>query len=196
MNPITHFLVGWVALEKRLESKRDKALVCLAGVVPDFDGMGIGIDFVTRTVHWAQTDYYQEYHRMLGHGLPAALVIAAAAAAMARQRMRVAVLAFIAVHLHFLCDLLGSRGSTAEDIWPIYYLAPVSSAAELSWSYQWPLVGWQNMLLSVCLLLATMARATVRGYSPVCLVSVAGDAMFVATLRQWRLRLGGLFRVH
>ncbi|UUZ50235.1 metal-dependent hydrolase [Massilia sp. B-10] len=72
MSPITHFLVGWTALERFQASRRDKALVVLAGVLPDVDGLGIVADFITRTLGWAETNYYQQFHRMVGHGLPAA----------------------------------------------------------------------------------------------------------------------------
>ena len=111
-------------MESRLIATRDKALVCLAGLAPDLDGLGIVVDFVTRLSGSPETNYYQDFHRLVGHGLPAALVISGVAASLGLARMRVAFFAFIAMHLHFLCDLIGSRGTTAEDIWPIYYLEP------------------------------------------------------------------------
>lgn len=185
MNPITHFFVGWVALEQLLRSNRDKALVCLSGVAPDLDGIGIVVDFGTRNLGLTETNLYQDYHRLIGHGLPAALFIAAVACAFAGQRARVALLAFVAVHLHFACDILGSRGTTAEDIWPITYLAPLASSPVLAWSGQWPLVGWQNLLISACLMLLIMWRGTKTGYSPLALISTKGDHEFIAVLRKW-----------
>ena len=148
MSPITHFLVSWVALEQLQASRRDKALVVLAGIAPDLDGLGIVVDFATKTLGLVETDYYQSFHRMYGHGLPAALVIAAVVSMLGIRRYWVAFWAFVSVHLHFLCDLLGSRGTTAEDIWGIYYFAPLTTKYELSWATQWPLVGWQNMVLT------------------------------------------------
>jgi inner membrane protein len=186
MSPITHFLVGWVALERLRVNPRDKALVVLAGLAPDLDGLGIVVDFTTRALGMPETDYYQSLHRMYGHGLPAALVFAAIAGAFGVQRLGVALLAFVSVHLHFLGDLLGSRGTTAEDLWGIYYFAPFSTAFELSWAGQWPLVGWQNMAISAVLLGIVMLRASRLGYSPVVLLSQRVDAAFVATLRRWR----------
>ncbi|WP_170113100.1 metal-dependent hydrolase [Ahniella affigens] len=194
MNPITHYLVGWVALERRVESARDKALVCLAGLAPDLDGLGILVDAYTRFSDLPETSYYQDYHRMLGHGLPAAVAFAIAAAAMARSRMRVAVFAFVAVHLHFLCDLLGSRGSTPEDLWPIHYLEPVSGALVVTWPWQWPLVSWQNMLISIALLAVTFKRATEQGYSPLHGIHTTADLTLVAVLRKWRSQLNARFR--
>lgn len=189
MSPITHFLVGWVGLERLQASRRDKALVVLAGLAPDLDGLGIVVDFATRALGLPETDYYQISHRMYGHGLPAAVIIAAVAGGLAVQRFWLASWAFISVHLHLLCDLLGSRGTTADDIWGIYYFAPFSTAYELSWAGQWPLVGWQNMAISAVLLGIVIMRATNLGYSPVALLSRRADAMLVTTLRGWRHRV-------
>ena len=186
MNPITHFLVGWVTLERLLPSRRDKALVCFSGLAPDLDGLGIVVDFATRSFGYAHTDYYQQFHRIYGHGLPAALSIAFVVAALARRRALSASLAFVAVHLHFICDLLGSRGSTAEDIWPIYYLAPFSLQPEWSLAFQWPLVGWQNLTISALLIALVMWRSSYSGYSPVALFSVRADSVFVDVVRAWR----------
>ncbi|MES3023762.1 MAG: metal-dependent hydrolase [Pseudomonadota bacterium] len=189
MSPITHMLVGWVGLERFQLARRDKAIVVLAGLTPDLDGLGIVVDFATRTFGLAETDYYQAFHRMYGHGLTAAVLIAALAAACGVRRWRVACCAFVSVHLHFLCDLIGSRGTTAEDIWGIYYLTPFSKAYPISWSGQWPLVGWQNMLVTAVLLAITLRRASNLGYSPLGMISESGDKVFVATLRKWRAQL-------
>ena len=191
MSPITHFMVGWVALERFQATNRDKALVVCAGLAPDLDGLGIVIDFATRTLGLPETDYYQSFHRMYGHGLPAALLLCAVVGMCGVDKVRVALCAFIAIHLHLLCDLVGSRGAGPEDIWSVFYLAPISLRPELSWHGQWPLIGWQNMLISVALLAVIMVRATRTGYSPLVLVSARADRAFVATLRVWRARLQG-----
>ena len=191
MSPITHFLVGWSALERALPARRDKALVAFAGLAPDLDGLGIVIDFATRTLGMAETNYYQDFHRLYGHGLPAALLIAALVFACAFQRQRAAALAFVSVHLHFLCDLLGSRGNGPDDIWGIWYFAPFSTAHQIAWNGQWPLVSWQNLLITALLLGLVLRRACVLGYSPLVLASGRADHQLVATLRQWRARLSG-----
>lgn len=194
MNPITHFLVGWTALERLLPSRRDKALVCFSGLAPDLDGLGIVVDAFTRVAGLSETDLYQQFHRVYGHGLPAAWVIAIAVALCARLRTRTALWSLVAVHLHFVCDLLGSRGSTPEDIWPIYYLAPISMHPQWSLSFQWPLVGWQNLVISALLMLIAVERATRTGYAPVVVFSARADAVFVGVLRGWRASLRRLFR--
>lgn len=183
MSPITHFLVGWSALERALPARRDKALVTLAGLAPDLDGLGIVVDFATRRLGLPETNYYQDFHRLYGHGLAAALVIALAVFALATSRRRAAVLAFVCVHLHFACDLVGSRGSGPEDIWGIWYFAPFSTAHEIAWSGQWPLVGWQNMAITAVLLALVLRRALSTGYSPLAIVSARADAALIAALR-------------
>jgi inner membrane protein len=186
MSPITHFLVGWVALERLQASNRDRALVALAGVAPDLDGLGIVIDFATRQLQMPPTDFYQQFHRLYGHGLAPALMIAAVCSIFASRSTVVALCAFVSVHLHLACDLLGSRGSTPDDIWGVWYFAPFSTAHGLSWHGQWPLVGWQNMLITAVLLGMALERAARIGYSPLVLVSPRGDAVLVNVLRKWR----------
>ena len=70
----------------------------------DLDGLGIVVGFATRTLHMAQTDYYQAFHRMYGHGIAGALVIAAVAAIAAGRRKAVFLWSLVAVHLHYLCE--------------------------------------------------------------------------------------------
>jgi len=194
MSPITHFLAGWVLLERRQACLRDKALVALAGVAPDLDGLGLVVDAATRLLGMPETNYYQAFHRVYGHGLPAALLIAVLAGALGTRRWQTACWAFVSVHLHLLCDLLGSRGTTSADLWGIWYLAPFSTRHGLVWTGQWPLVGWQNIALTAVLIVLAMERATRVGYSPVALVSARGDEAFIATLRyrkRWLLGLLG-----
>jgi hypothetical protein len=142
------------------------------------------VDFATRALGMPETNYYQEFHRVYGHGLPAALVIAAVVAVFAQSRVRAALCAFAAVHLHFVCDILGSRGNGAEDLWGIAYLSPLSDKPAFEWAGQWPLVGWQNMLVTALLLLWVFARALRTGYTPLRLVSARADAELVAVLRK------------
>jgi membrane-bound metal-dependent hydrolase YbcI (DUF457 family) len=155
-----------------------------AGLAPDLDGLGIVIDFCARLFGLPETNYYQEYHRAYGHGLPAAIAFALLVAALAEHRARAAIGAFVAVHLHFLCDLVGSRGNDPLDIWPIPYLSPLSDALTLSWGGQWELVSWQNTTITAVLLAIAGAMAIRRGFSPVSLFSRKADARVVAVLRQ------------
>lgn len=187
MNPITHFLVGWVGLERFVPSMRDKGLIAIAGVLPDLDGLGIVVDFSTRLLGLPPTDYYQHYHRLLGHGLPAAIMIATLVACFGGNRRAVFGFALLAVHLHLLCDIVGSRGSTPLDLWPIYYFAPLSLQPEFSWSGQWPLIGWQNFVITAALLAITLLRSATTGYSPVGLLNTRAESELIQVVQR---RLG------
>ena len=183
LSPVTHLLVGWTALERTQKSSRDRALVVWIGLAPDLDGLGLLLDFATRLFGLPETNYYQEFHRVYGHGLPAALVFSSLVWMLAEHRTRAALAAFVSVHLHFACDLIGSRGGDPEDIWPIPYLSPLSDALTLSWSGQWLLVSWQNTVITAALLGIAAWMAVARGYSPASLFSKNADAAVVAALR-------------
>lgn len=189
MNPVTHFLVSWSVFERGFGSRRDRALVVAAGVAPDLDGAGIVVDCATRTLGWPETHYYQDFHRLWGHGLAAAILLTIAAVLLAERKWRMALCALLCVHLHLLGDLMGARGTEPEDLWGIYYWAPFSTAQEWVWSGQWPLVGWQNLGITAILLGWVLLQAVRRGYSPLDLFSAKADAAFVRTLRGWFGRL-------
>lgn len=184
MNPITHFLVGWTALEKAQGADRDRALVVLAGLAPDLDGLGVVVEFAARMLGLGETNYYLDYHRVWGHGLPAALVFSTVVAVLAASRLRAALGAFIAVHLHLLCDLLGSRGPGAEDIWGIAYFSPLADTPYFEWTGQWELISWQNTLITGVLLGWIVWRGIRAGYTPLRLTSAKADAQVVVALRK------------
>jgi len=57
----------------------------------------------------------------------------------------------------------------------------------VTWSGQWPLNGWPNVLLTLGLLAWIVARAVCSGYSPVSVFSRGADRRVVAALRhRWR----------
>ena len=191
MNVVTHALSVWPFAVSGLATRRDRALVVAAAMLPDLDGIGIVVDFVTRqSAALADTDYYQRFHRVYRHGLPAALAITLLCASLAIERKRVALLAFLAVHLHLLGDLLGSRGMEAESIWPVPYLSPFSDALTLSWSGQWPLVGWQNTSITLAFVVIALWLGIRLGATPTQLFSPRADLRVVAALRA-RFRSSG-----
>ena len=186
MSPITHFLASWIVAAKTTDNPRDCRLVTLAGLAPDLDGLGLAADVIKNTINHTQTyDYYQTYHHSLLHGIAGAVAIAVILAAFGRQRWRVLVFALFTFHLHLLCDLLGSRGPEAGDLWPIFYFGPFSNYPMWLWRGQWKLDGWQNQLISVTLLAWCFRLAIVQGRSFVAVVSPRADAVFVSTLRKW-----------
>ncbi len=183
MSPITHLLLSWVAADELRLGGRDRAVVTIAGVLPDLDGVvPLAFDVANRLLGRPDCWYYGTLHHWLLHGLPAALLLTLLAWAVASRRWTAAV-TFAVIHLHLLCDLVGARGPGPDDIWPIYYLAPLSADPELAWSGQWKLNAWPNILLTIALLALVFVRAVERGDSPLGLLSRRADAAFVATLR-------------
>jgi membrane-bound metal-dependent hydrolase YbcI (DUF457 family) len=189
VSPLTHLLASWIVAAKTTDNPRDCRLVTLAGVLPDLDGAGLLVDLARS---WAtgidDFSLYQQYHHTLLHGVFGAAVIAGLAAAFARRRLRVAVVALALVHLHLLCDLLGSRGPDPGDLWTIPYLAPFSFRWTWIWQNQWRLDGWQNQVITLVLLAWMMRLAIQRGDSVVGVISRRADAAFVRVLRGWAER--------
>jgi len=187
MSPITHLLASWIVAAKTTDNPRDCRLVALAGLAPDGDGLGLVVDAFKNAIHGTGTFYYyQTYHHALLHGIAGAVVMAGLLAAFANRRSRVFALALLTIHLHLLCDLLGSRGPEAGDLWPIFYFAPFSNHPMWLWHGQWRLDGWQNQLITFALLAWSLRITMARGESFVAVFSRRVDGVFVGTLRKWR----------
>lgn len=107
MSPVTHFLIGWVTSSCGQAGIRERAVITLAGVVPDIDGLGVVVDVLT---HDEKLTLWSKYHHVLAHNLAFACLVAGACFLLARQRLKTASLAWLSFHLHLLCDLAGSRG--------------------------------------------------------------------------------------
>ena len=182
MNPITHFLAGWVVGAAAGLEKRDRGLVALAGVAPDLDGLGIAVDWITAQAS-SPTNLWGQYHHVIGHNLGFGLILTGAALAAARRRHLTAWLVLVSFHLHLIGDLVGARGPDGEQ-WPFSYLAPFSDAWMWVWSGQWPLNAWPNIALTLALLLVVFYVAWRRGASPLEMISTRAHAGLVHALRQ------------
>ncbi len=182
MNPVTHLLAGWLVANTAPLSRRDRAIVTLSAVIPDIDGLGIIADFVTRGSP-DSLDWYWRFHHTLGHNLAFCVIVTAAAWCLASRRLLAAGLAFVSFHLHLLGDVLGSGGGPGSYQWSIPYLAPFSDSLQIVWQGQWALNAWPNIVITVLLLAATFYLAWRRGSSPVELISLRADTVFVGTLR-------------
>lgn len=192
MSPITHLLASWIVAAKTTDNPRDCRLVALAGLAPDLDGLGLVADVIRNAVnHTESFRYYQTYHHYLLHGITGAVLIAAVLSVFGRHRWRVLLLAFAMVHLHLLCDFVGSRGPDPDDLWPIFYFGPFAKDPMWIWRGQWRLDGWQNELISVALLAVSFRIAITQGISFVGVFNRRADAVIVATLRKWWAALGG-----
>jgi inner membrane protein len=181
MSPVTHFLTGWVFANCSRLDRRERALVTLASVAPDLDGLGIIPELLTRNSTHPLL-WFSLYHHSL-HTLAFAVVVAVIAFVLAKQKWKVCFLALVSFHLHLIEDLAGSRGPDGYQ-WPVPYLKPFSTAFELTWQGQWGLNAWQNVVITSALLLITFWLAWRKGFSPLEMVSPKADAVFVAALRR------------
>lgn len=181
MSPVTHFLSGWVLANCVQLDHRDRAIVTLACVVPDVDGLGIFPELLTRNFPHPLL-WFTLYHHAL-HNLAFALVVTVIAGALANDRWKVSLWAWVSFHVHLIEDVMGSRGPDGYQ-WPIPYLKPFSDALQLSWAGQWRLDAWQNIVITLVLLTVTLWLAWRRGFSPLEMISDRADTAFVRTLRQ------------
>jgi len=190
VSPITHFIGSWLIASATTNNPRDRKLVTLAGVLPDADGLGIIADVVKGAISGEEISFahYQHYHHLLLHGWPGAIAVSLLLACFARKRVRVIGLCLLTFHLHLLCDLLGSRGPSPADLWPISYSEPLFRHPIWFWKGQWKLDGWQNQTLFVVVFALSLWLAVKQGYSFVEVFSRRGDAVFVDVLRKWRDR--------
>ena len=187
MSPVTHFVGSWIIAAATTDNTRDRNLVTLAGILPDADGLGIFLD-LARSAYSGHDSffYYQYYHHYLTHGWPAAILFTALLNCFARRHLRTALLCFLVFHLHLLCDLIGSRGPSPADIWPIYYGEPLFHHPVFAWRGQWSLSGWQNFVFFSIILLAELWLATRRGHSFFGIFNKKLDEIFVQVLRKWK----------
>jgi membrane-bound metal-dependent hydrolase YbcI (DUF457 family) len=181
MSPVTHFLTGWVISNCAKLNRKERAIVTLACVAPDLDGLGIVPELLTRNSSHPLL-WFTFYNHAL-HTMVFALVIAALAFALAGRRWKAAALALVSFHVHLVQDLLGSRGPDGYQ-WPIPYLSPFLPKVQLTWSGQWGLNAWPNVAITVVLLAITLWMAARRGFSPLEMISMKADVVFIRTLRQ------------
>ena len=167
---------------------RDRRLVTLAGIIPDADGLGMVADVVAGSVSGQEITfaYYQRFHHLWLHGWPGALLIALVLAGFGSQKLKVAGWCLVTFHLHLFCDLVGSRGPSPADLWPICYSEPLFRHPVWFWKGQWKLDGWQNLLVFIGVFTTSLWLAVKRGHSFVAVFSQRLDTIFVSVLRKWR----------
>jgi inner membrane protein len=187
MNPITHLLVSWSCVEPLKITPRDKTIVTWLGISPDLDGLGAIVDVLGPYVGLPNLELYSQYHHQLFHGIFCAILLPAIAVIFACNRLMTFLLGFLVIHLHLLCDLVGSRGLHYEDIWPIHYLFPLNHSFKLEWSGQWPLNAWPNIVLTIILLGFMFMRTITHGQSIISLFSLRAHEAFVLAVQiRWK----------
>jgi hypothetical protein len=105
MSPITHFLTGWMVANLAKLDRKDRAIVTLACVVPDIDGLGIIPELLTPNSSHPLL-WFTLYHHSL-HTLAFALVVAVVSFVFARQRCR-----RVACSVEFSPSSVGGLGGT------------------------------------------------------------------------------------
>ncbi|MBD3306245.1 metal-dependent hydrolase [candidate division KSB3 bacterium] len=181
MNPITHFLISWDVANIFPSNRRDRAIITLAGILPDVDAFGAIPELLTR--HSAHPLFWwTEYHHILGHNLVFGGVLALGSFALAAKRWKTALLALLTFHVHVLGDVIGGRGPDGYQ-WPIPYLYPFSDAWQLVWEGQWELNAWPNFVMTGIALALMFWLAWKQGFSPLEMISAPADRAFVKTLR-------------
>ncbi|HAT10593.1 MAG TPA: metal-dependent hydrolase [Planctomycetes bacterium] len=182
MHIATHALLSWLCAEaapKDALDRRSRLAITLAGIAPDLDAFGAPVEWWTD----GALPWFSLYHHKIFHNGLAALAFATIAWLCCRRDWRVFALALVALHLHFLCDIVGSRGPDGYD-WPIPYLLPFSPW-EWRWSGQWALNAWQNLVTTYVALFAIAWLGARRGRTPMELIRPSLDARIVSRLKVW-----------
>lgn len=94
MSPVAHLQYGWWFAHWGSFSRRERALIALAGAGPDLDGLS----FV------AGQERFYRYHHILFHNVGAVLAVAVLAALLFWRRPRVALLLVFAFAMHVVED--------------------------------------------------------------------------------------------
>lgn len=181
MNIITHALTGWCIGRQISEKPSDAMLILFASVVPDVDALGVIADIYSG----GEAVWFSEFHHKFGHNIFLCLLLLPLAWYLAEKSYKILLWFFVAFHLHLFCDVIGAMGPDGHQ-WPVYYLFPLGSEG-LTWSGQWQINAWPNMVFTVFLILLFLWQAAKTRFSPLGFFSKIADGKFTATLRK---RLG------
>jgi len=185
VHAFTHGLISWVVAESVPGlDRRDRALVLAGGLIPDLDALTI----------IGGSACYQEWHRLICHNvLFAGLCVVAAG--IFSKKVTTALLVLVTIHLHFLCDVLGSAGPDGS-IWPVPYWLPFLRGEEhyIRWSGQWQLASWPNYAITAGALVACAFLGLTKKRTFVETFSKRADAAVVEVLERRLGRVSPLLR--
>lgn len=136
---LTHIGLSWIVASLGRRSAKDRWLITLAGVLPDFDGAGL---------LWSD-DAYVALHRAAAHGLLFALLWTALTLTSADRPGSAAALVLLSFHIHLLLDLVGTGGLAIRYLWPF---------SQRGWAYagHWTLASWPNVAVMMFTLLGVL----------------------------------------
>jgi hypothetical protein len=181
MSPVTHLFIGWSVANSCRIYRRERALVTLAGIIPDFDGAGLVLDFFSHG-SGPPLQWWSNYHHVLGHNIGFGLFLALITFTFSTRRLATSCLVLLSFHLHLLGDLVGSKGPDGYQ-WPIPYLIPFSDAWQWIWAGQWQLNAWPNFVVTAMTVTLAFYLAWKRGVSPLEMISTKANDALVGTLR-------------
>jgi len=173
MHVQTHLLCGWCIGNGFEFSPRERLLCMAVSVAPDIDGLGI---------FYSEQAYF-DWHHVIAHNLPFALLLSATCAAVSPHRVKAFWVYLLLMHLHLLMDFLGSGPG-----WGIFYFWPFSRWVANN-PYAWPFYSWQNLCFASIFLLWVLAIAIYDGRTPLEAIMPSLDGKFVVALRRmaiWR----------
>jgi len=181
MSPATHVLLSWALANTCNINRRERAFVTITGIIPDLDGAGLVLDFFSHGPG-QQSSLWDKYHHVLGHNIGFGIFLCLLTFAFSTRRWITSSLVFLSFHVHLLGDLIGSKGPDGYQ-WPIPYFLPFSDVWQWLWSGQWELNAWPNFAVTLMAGFVMFYLAWKRGVSPLEIVSVRANDVFVKTLR-------------
>lgn len=181
MNPITHFLVGWVVANSSDLNQRERTAVTISGIIPDVDAAGIIVEKLTFSSD-KQLLWWTDYHHVITHNIGFCILVSLIVFALSKKRWTAMGLAALSFHLHLLGDILGAKGPEGYQ-WPIPYLLPFSNSLQVVWAGQWAINAWPNIVITSAFLILSFYLAWKRGFSFIGIISASADKTFIETLR-------------
>lgn len=170
-------MLSWISATCFKVKRRERKLITFSGIAPDIDGFGALVDPVAKQFGY-YTSYWFEYHHQL-HNVSFAVFLASVGFFLSKaNKLKVAIIIFCVVHLHYLCDLIGSKSPDGYQ-WPIPYLSPFSQSIQLTWEYQWELNAWPNIMIAVMLSLVVVTLSRKKVTSPFELISARLNDTFL-----------------
>src|SRR2546423_971565 len=165
MHVQTHIMSGWCVANLLELTPRERLFAMIAASAADLDAISI---FFGQEAYW-------DYHHLLGHNLPSALLTAIVLAVFSQHRLKAFLIYFALFHLHLLLDYFGSGPG-----WPIHYGWPI---ARWTWVNPngWEFYSWQNTSAAGAFLAWTAWFVFARRRTPLEAIVPSLDRKFV----QW-----------
>lgn len=163
--------MGWIVAHLGPTDRATRAWCVLASVTADLDGLGVLFG----------PEAYLRYHRVFGHTLLFGAGVTLLSARWVGLRPRALGLVFLAFLSHLVGDYFGGGPG-----WPLWPFQPFADTRLLC-PCQWDLVSWQNTLITVVAIGATLAIGVRHGRTPLEFVHAGLERIVVDTLRlRWR----------